>query len=282
MKNEEGDLQTKIGEAGQNYINWAHNCGYKIWAAVSNSEAGKGITSKVLNDYKLREKLINNIMDLVNSYDIDGINIDFENMYETDKEVFSRFIIELAPRLKECSKVLSVDVTAPDGSPEWSLCYDRNTIGKEADYIIFMAYDQYGVSSTKPGTTAGADWVEVNIKKFLGQEGVNEDKLILGMPFYTRLWKETGSTPKSEVVLMKSINSYIPEGVQKTWNDDVKQYYIEYEKNGATYKMWLEEETSIKAKFDLMNEYKLAGAAYWQKDFENDSIWKVVKEEISK
>ena len=93
-----------------------------------------------------------------------------------------------------------------------------------------MAYDQYGVSSTKPGTTAGADWVEVNIKKFLGQEGVNEDKLILGMPFYTRLWKETGSTPKSEVVLMKSINSYIPEGVQKNWNDDVKQYYIEYEK----------------------------------------------------
>ena len=221
-------------------------------------------------------------MKLVNSYAIDGINIDFENMYETDKEVFSRFLIELAPRLKECSKVLSVDVTAPDGSPEWSLCYDRYKIAQAADYIIFMAYDQYGTSSTKAGTTAGADWVEVNIKKFLGQEGVEADKLILGMPFYTRLWRETSGTPKSDVVLMKSINSYIPEGVEKTWDEDLKQYYIEYEKGGTTYKMWLEEETSIKAKFDLMNKYKLAGAAYWQKDFESQTIWNVVKEEISK
>lgn len=283
IKNSEGDLQLKIGDAGQNYINWAHNCGYKIWAAVSNSEAGKVITSKVLNDYKLREKLINNIMDLVNSYNIDGINIDFENMYETDKEVFSRFLIELAPRLKECSKVLSVDVTAPDGSPEWSLCYDRNKIGKVADYIIFMAYDQYGVSSVKPGTTAGADWVEVNINKFLGkQEEVEAEKLILGMPFYTRLWKETESSLKSEVVLMKSINSYIPEGVEKIWDDDLKQYYIEYEKNGTKYKMWLEEDRSIKEKFNLMNKYNLAGAGYWQKDFENQTIWNVVKEEINK
>lgn len=282
IKNEQGDLQLKIGDAGKNYINWAHNCGYKIWSAVSNSEAGKAVTSKILNDYKLREELINNIMKLVNSYNIDGINIDFENMYETDKEAFSRFIIELAPRLKECSKVLSVDVTAPDGSPEWSLCYNRYKIGEVADYIIFMAYDQYGISSTKPGTTAGADWVEVNIRKFLGQEGVRKDKLILGMPFYTRLWRETGSTLKSDVVLMKSINSYIPEGVEKIWDDNVKQYYVEYEKNGNTYKMWLEEERSIKAKFDLMNEYELAGAAYWQKDFETQTIWNVVREEISK
>ena len=194
----------------------------------------------------------------------------------------SRFIIELAPRLKEYGKVLSVDVTAPDGSPEWSLCYNRYKIGQVADYIIFMAYDQYGISSTKAGTTAGADWVEVNIKKFLGQEGVKEEKLILGMPFYTRLWKENSNEIKSDVVLMKSIETYIPQTAQKTWDDDTKQYYIEYQKNGSTYKMWLEEETSIKEKFKLMHKYNLAGAAYWQKDFESPNIWNIVKEEISK
>lgn len=277
----DGQLQTKIGEAGQEYIKWAHSNDYKIWAIVSN-ESDKKTTSEVLNDYKLREKLINNIVNLVTSYDIDGINIDFEYMKEEDKTMFSQFIIELAPRLKEYGKVLSVDVTAPDGSPDWSLCYNRNKIGKVADYIIFMAYDQYGISSTKAGTTAGADWVEVNIKKFLGQEGVEADKLILGMPFYTRLWKETSDKPKSDVVLMKSINSYIPEGTEKVWNDDLKQYYVEYEKNGSIYKMWLEEEESIKAKFDLMHKYNLAGAAYWQKDFESSDIWTVVKEQINK
>lgn len=283
LKNTQGDLQTKIGDAGRNYINWAHNCNYKVWAAVSNSEVGKSATSEVLNDYKLREKLINSIVLLTTNYNLDGINIDFEYMKEEDKGMFSQFLIELAPRLKEYGKVLSVDVTAPDGSPDWSLCYDRNKIGQVADYIIFMGYDQYGESSTKAGTTAGADWVEVNVNKFIGtQEEVDENKLILGMPFYTRLWKEKDGNIESSVVWMKNIDSKLPADAEKKWDENVKQYYVEYEQNGYTYKMWVEDEKSIREKFNIMNKYNLAGAAYWQKDFESENIWNVVKEEINK
>lgn len=274
-----GELNINIGEEGKEYINWAHNNGYKVWPMISNNSYPQ-TTAEILNDYKLREKLINNIVNLAIEYNVDGINIDFENIKAPNKEVFTRFIIELAPRLKEYGKVLSVDVTAPDGSEDWSMCYDRYKIGKVADYIIFMAYDQNGISSPEEGTTAGADWVEVNIKKFLGQEGVNKDKLILGMPFYTRLWKETGSKPISDVVSMKNIESVIPSGVEKIWNEDLKQYYVEYEQDGATYKMWLEEEESIKAKFNLMKQYDLAGAAYWQKDFEKQDIWDIIEEQF--
>lgn len=275
-----GELDVNIGQAGKNYIDWAHSNNYKVWPVVSNN-SNKRIASEVLNDYKLREKVINNIVNLVLTYNLDGINIDFEYMNMDDKDMFSRFIIELAPRLKEYGKVLSVDVTAPDGSENWSMCYNRNKIGKVADYVIFMAYDQNGISSPKEGTTAGADWVEVNIKKFIGtQEDVPADKLILGMPFYTRLWKEENGKITSNVISMKNIDSKIPSNVEKKWNEDLKQYYVEYKQNGVTYKMWLEEEESIKAKFALMKEYNLAGAAYWQKDFEKASIWDVVAEEI--
>ena len=275
-----GKLFVNIGEEGKKYINWAHNNGYKVWPMISNNSY-KETTSVMLNDYKLREELINNIVNLVIEYNLDGINIDFEYMNMSDKDMFSRFIIELAPRLKEIGKVLSVDVTAPDGSEDWSMCYDRNKIGQVADYIIFMAYDQNGISSPKEGTTAGADWVEVNIKKFIGtQEDVPAEKLILGMPFYTRLWKENGTRVTSGVVTMKNIESKIPSNVEKVWNEDLKQYYVEYKENGITYKMWLEEENSIKAKFDLMKKYNLAGAAYWQKDFEKASIWDIITEEI--
>lgn len=275
-----GELDVNIGQAGKNYIDWAHSNNYKVWPVVSNN-SNKRIASEVLNDYKLREKVINNIINLVLTYNLDGINIDFENMNMDDKDMFSRFIIELAPRMKEYGKVLSVDVTAPDGSENWSMCYNRNKIGKVADYVIFMAYDQNGISSPKEGTTAGADWVEVNIKKFIGtQEDVPADKLILGMPFYTRLWKEENGNITSSVVSMKYMDFKIPANVERKWNEDLKQYYVEYEQNGATYKMWLEEEESIKAKFALMKEYNLAGAAYWQKDFEKASIWDVVAEEI--
>lgn len=274
-----GELKLKIGDAGREYINWAHSNQYKVWAIVSNN-SDKRTTNEILNDYKLRENLINNIVNLAIEYKLDGINIDFEYMNGSDKDMFSRFIIELAPRLKEYGKVLSVDVTAPDGSENWSMCYDRYKIGKVADYIIFMAYDQYGNSSNKPGTTAGADWVEVNIKKFLGQEEVDADKLILGMPFYTRLWNEKNNELDSSVVWMKNIYSKIPSNVQKQWDENLKQYYIEYEQAGVIYKMWLEEEESIKAKFALMRNYNLAGAAYWQKDFETDNLWNIIAEEL--
>ena len=275
-----GEIYINIGDSGKEYINWAHSNDYKVWAIVSNNSYQE-TTSEILNDYKLREKLINNIVNLTMEYNLDGINIDFEYVKGSDKEMFSRFIIELAPRMKEYGKVLSVDVTAPDGSEDWSMCYDRNKIGKVADYIIFMAYDQNGISSPKEGTTAGADWVEVNIKKFIGtQEDVPADKLILGMPFYTRLWKEENGNITSNVISMKNIDSKIPSNVERKWNEDLKQYYVEYEQNGVTYKMWLEEEESIKAKFALMKDYNLAGAAYWQKDFERASIWDIVAEEI--
>ena len=275
-----GNIKSNIGEQGKSYISWAKEQGYQIWPMFANDSAAD-TTSQNLRDYKIREKMINQIVDYIVSYNLDGINIDFENMYEADKSYFSRFLIELEPRLNEIGAVLSVDVTAPDGAPNWSLCYDRYTIGKVADYIIFMAYDQYGESSTKAGTTAGHDWIEVNVQKFLGQEGVPSNKLVLAVPFYTRLWQEKNDKiVKKPVVDMKNVNQVLPDGVEKKWNEDLKQYYVEYVQNDTTYKMWVEDEKSITEKLNLVSKYNLAGAAYWAKGRETQSVWNIIAEKI--
>lgn len=277
QKKGKGNIIANVGSNGTNYINWAHNNGYKVWALVSN-DSMKETTSEILNDYKLREDLINNIITIVENYNLDGINIDFENIYESDKDVFSRFIIELAPRLKEQGKVLSVDVTAPDGSPDWSLCYNRNVIADVADYIVFMGYDQNGVTSPEEGTTAGCDWVEANIKKFLNNEEINPNKIILGTPLYTRIWSEENGKISSKVIDMKDVYNQIPQGTNIEWKDSLKQNYAEYKKDGKTYKIWIEDSKSIKYKLELINTYNLAGAAYWEKDRESDDIWNLAKE----
>lgn len=275
-----GDIDANIGRNGKNYVEWAHANGYKVWPMVSNSELGNlDAVSNLLSTYENREYLIDNILDELIDAGVDGVNIDFENMYQKDKDNYSRFLIELAPRLREAGLTLSVDVTAPDGSETWSLCFDRNVIGQVADYIIFMGYDQNGVSGAKAGTVAGCDWVELNIKKFLGQEGVSKDKLILAMPFYTRLWKEKDGTLTSSVVNMRSVT--IPDGVEKTWDENTKQYYIEYEQNGTTYKMWIEDEESLKAKLNLINQYDLAGGAFWSKDRESNTVWGIIAEKLN-
>ena len=278
-----GAIVANVGQAGQNYINWAHSNGYRVWPWVANeatNKADKDLTSEILNDYKLREKLISSIVSAVEMYNLDGINLDFENMYESDKDAYSRLVIELAPRLKELGKVLSVDVTAPDGSPDWSLCFNRNVIGDVADYVIFMAYDQHNQSSTEAGTVAGCDWVEANINKFLGQEGVKPEKIILAMPFYTRVWNVTDGGLSSSAVDMKSQSTLIPDDAKITWDDSLKQNLAEYEKNGRTYKVWMEDAKSLKCKLDLVKKYSLAGGAFWRKDQETSDVWKVINENL--
>lgn len=281
VSKENGAIHTNIGTKGLNYIKWAKENNYQVWAMFSNNSYQE-TTSTILNSYELRTKLINDIVSLAIQYELDGINLDFENMNVEDKAMFSRLVIELKPKLQEAGKILSVDVTAPDGGGSWSECYDRNVIGDVADYIVFMAYDQYGAGSKKAGTTAGYNWVETNLKKFIDREEIDPNKILLGIPFYTRLWTESNGKVSSKTVNMKNVDTVLPSNVTKEWNEDLKQYYVEYTQNGKTYKMWIEDEESLKHKLSLVRQYDLGGIAAWAKDREKENIWSIMKEELSK
>ena len=277
----DGTLKENVGDAGKTYIEWAHSNGYKIWPMISNSDAGIKVTSTILNSYSKRQELIQSIVEKCAQYEIDGINIDFENMYQADKDKFSRFIIELAPRMQEMGMVLSVDVTAPDGDPNWSLCYNRNVIGDVADYLVFMGYDQYGASSTKPGTTAGLNWVEKSLQKIIQYDEVDTEKIILGIPFYTRQWTIASDGKIKDRSPVPMMNIKIPNNVEKQWDEDLKQYYIEYASGKNTIKMWIEDGTSIKEKVALVAKYKLGGTSGWRKDMETSNIWAIIKEGLA-
>lgn len=279
-----GNLKENVGSKGEAYIEWAHTNGYKVWPMVSNSEVARNnlfITSDIMNSYEKRQKLIEDIVDVCVKYKLDGINIDFENMKQEDKDMYSRFIIELTPRLKEIGLVTSVDVTAPDGGETWSMCFDRNVIGDVADYIVFMAYDEYGDSSKTPGTTAGYNWVKLSLDKFLQTEEIDSNKIILAVPFYTRVWTtDSYGNTTNNTVSMKNIDSVIPDDVEKTWNDNLKQNYVEYKDGENTKKIWIEDLDSLKAKISLIKENNLAGVASWQKGMEIEEVWEMFKEEL--
>lgn len=284
-----GKLQDHVGNSGIAYIQWAHSNGYKVWPMLSSTEVltgeeGRKVISSILNSYTKRQELIEQLVEKCVEYGIDGINVDFENMYQNDKDKYSRFIIELVPRMQEVGMVTSVDVTAPDGDPNWSLCFDRNVIGDVADYLVFMAYDQYGTSSTKPGTTAGYNWVETSLKKIIEYDEVDTEKIILGMPLYTRIWtiNQDGTIASRPTVDMVDINKSIPNDVEKQWDDNLKQYYVEYQSGKTTKKMWIEDGTSIAAKVSLVTKYNLGGTSCWEKDRETSNVWTIIREELEK
>ena len=282
--NTEGELEENIGEEGKVYIDWAHSNGYQVWAMVQNTGSGMmDVTSEIMNHYDNRQALIEKIVEGCMEYNLDGINIDFENMKKEDIDLFSRFIIELEPRLKEIGAVLSVDVTAPDGSDTWSLCFDRTVLGDVADYLIFMAYDQYGASSDQAGTTAGYNWVELNIKKFLETYEVESEKLVLAIPLYARLWTidNNGIVDGRTAIPMNQIDDAIPSDVERKWDDELKQNYVEYKEYGETKQMWIEDIDSLKEKVSLIKEYNLGGVASWELGMETEDVWGMLKENLN-
>lgn len=277
-----GEIIDKVGENGKEYIEWAKGNNYKIWAMFANDSMIE-TTSEIINDYRIRKKTIEKIVDLAVKYDLDGINLDFENIYKEDKAAYTRFVVELYPRLRDVGMTLTVDVTAPDGGETWSLCYDRDALADNCDYLVFMAYDQNNASSTKAGPVAGYNWVRTNVEKFLGQEDVSKEKLILAIPFYTRVWTENseGKLAKQPgIVNMKDVDSLINGKGETTWDETTRQDYIEYNQGKNICKIWIENAKSIKEKLLLAKEKDLAGVAFWEKDRESNDVWNLINEVI--
>ena len=192
--------------------------------------------------------------------------------------MFSQFVREMAVAFHKHDIFVSVDVTVPDGSERWSLCYDRTALGDAVDYVMLMAYDQTPGSSTVAGSVAAKNWIDKNIQKLLNE--VDNDKLVLGMPLYTRVWTVTNGVAKSSVVNMKDVDAYIlkylSSDVEKTWLEEEGQYYVEETKGNKIYKMWIEDLKSIDEKLKLFKQYNLAGVATWEKDREDNDVWNLI------
>ena len=281
IANEQGEL---INRADPKYVDWAHENGYKVWALVSNDFNNIQMTKKFLNNTDARENAIKKLLAYASLYKLDGINIDFENIYKEDKNALTQFVRELTPLLKEQGLIVSIDVTVPDGSDTWSLCFDRKALGQVVDYVMLMAYDQHWSTSPKAGSVAQITWVENNLKRVL--EMVPKEKLLLGLPFYTRVWKEeTGSDGKvkltSQALSMEAARKAIKDnnGVV-SWDEASGQFYAEYKKDNLTYKVWLEDENSINLKSSLVQKYNLAGAAAWKRSDEVPGIWTVLNKNL--
>lgn len=271
------------------YSNDAHEKGYRVWGLIDNS-FDKDLTKGLLLDEKAQENVINQILVYASIYNLDGINIDFENVYYENKDNFTLFVDKLTKALKEQNLVVSIDMTVPSSSETWSKFYDREKLGQIVDYCMVMTYDEHWSSSPISGSVASIEWVEKGLQNTL--KYIPNEKLIMGIPFYTREWEETKDNNgrvkvKSKAFSMEGVNNIIKENnSQVIWLEETGQHYTEYIKDGKKYRIWLEDEKSIELKSSLVHKYDLAGVASWRKGFETENIWpvlnRILKENSSK
>ena len=265
--------------ADARYVRWAHSRGYHVWALFSNG-FDPVRTRTVLRDSDLRDEVIAQILLYAKTYSLDGINIDFENVYQDDAAYLTQFVRELVPMARQQGLVISMDVTVKSESPNWSLCYERRKLGQVLDYVILMAYDQYPWGSPVAGPVSTIPWTEQCIKKTL--EEVPKEKMILGVPFYTRLWTEKWVGGKLEVsskaLGMQDAEKWLEDrGLSAERDPETGLRFIQRTEGDVTFKLWLEDEDSMAVRMSLMDKYGLAGVAAWRRGFERPSIYGVIE-----
>lgn len=273
ISNSQGDI---TDNGSLEYANWAHSMNYKIWGLITNSFDAK-ITHDTLSNPATRTKMINNIVQLADKYNLDGINVDFESVAKEDGDYYLQFIKELAPVLKQKGLVVSVDMYIPK---PWTEHYHMTEVSQLVDYVIIMAYDEHWSTSPESGSVASLNWVDQAMKDASAK--VDSSKLIMGVPFYTRKWAETPNpdgTVKVSSVSMKMEEAYADlnsNNANIIWDENAGQYYGEYIKEGITYKIWLEDERSIEEKMKVAQKYNVAGVAAWKRGHEKQEVWNVI------
>lgn len=270
----DGNVRSQADNA---YVQWAHGRGMEVWGLLSNS-FNPDITTEALSTYEKRMNAIVQILEYSDLYHLDGINIDFENVYTKDGENVTQFMRELKPMAQAKNLIVSIDVTPKSNSEMWSAFLDRKALGSIVDYLIVMAYDEHWAASPIAGSVASLPWVEKSISRIIDEDNVPPEKLILGIPLYTRIWTEAVVDGKTKVssksVSMNAVEKIIKEKkLTPTFDKKAGQNYVEYKEEGALKKIWIEDKVSIKSRVELAKSYGLGGIGSWNRTFANPSAW---------
>lgn len=275
--------------ASSSYVDYCHQNGVEVWALISNLENDAVSAEEVLSHTSTRDNLTNNIISAAIQYNLDGVNIDFEALNSADVgNSFIQFIRELSLKCANNGIVLSVDNYVPS---DYTAFYNRAEQALFADYVVIMAYDEHYAGSEEAGSVASIGFVTDGVENTL--KDVPANQIILGMPFYTRVWSETpiesdsSETGETDADVDYTLSSYASSmndvqklitanGAQPIWLDDVGQNYVEYQNSGVNYKIWMEDAASLEKKLTVMDSYGLAGGAFWKLGLEDSSIWDTI------
>lgn len=259
--------------ASADYVNEAHNRGMEVWGLIDNFNPDVS-TLETLSTRSSREHIIQKLLEEAKRVGLDGINVDFEALTEEEAPHFIQFVRELSVVCRANNLVLSVD----NPVPQFTGFYNRKEQGIVADYVIIMGYDEHTTGSEEAGSVASLPFVKEGIEKTLQE--VPKEKVINGIPFYTRLWTESNNgTLSSEVMTMDQASQYVQEnGIEVYWEKETAQNYGELLTDSGTQKIWMEDEQSIEEKMKLIEQYGLAGVASWKLGFERADVWSVISQ----
>ncbi len=259
--------------ATQEYITQAHALGCQVWAVVDNinsSQLQQLDNHTFLTTLDARTNLIDQLIREQATYGFEGINVDFEQIPSENGDDYIEFIRELSIACRNAGIILSVD-----NYPyyEFNYHYDLEEQSRFVDYLVVMGYDEHYAGSQEAGSVASISYVTEGIQRALNA-GVEKDRLINAVPFYSRVWKTENGQVSSSALGMEQVQSYMAEhGMTAAWDASTGQNYAETTENGTLIQIWVEDAQSIQQKLDVMQSFGIKGIAEWKLQFETADVW---------
>lgn len=257
------------------WVNAMHNRGLQVWPLVD--DFNKLVDFKALYSSRTaRKTMIDTLIKDARAYGYDGINLDLENVKSDYAKDFLQFVRELSVECHKNNIILSTDNYKPEA---YNSCYNLKEQSDYVDYAIVMAYDEHYAGS-EAGSVASLPFVKEAVEDMTAL--VPADKVVVGIPFFTRIWSVSQtSTTSSAVGMQAAIDELNKDGQTAIWNDDAGQYVCSYDKNGVTRKIWFEEDKSIEEKLKVVVDNNTAGIAVWKLGLEKASVWNVINQYIN-
>ena len=273
--NESGAVDVR---ATQDYVDAVHGRDMQVWAVLDNFTGPNGVQQSFLTSDESRSAVITKVVDNVKAMGIEGINVDIEGITSDYGEDYIEFIRELSIVCRREGIVLSVDNYVPYNFNDH---YRIEEQGLFADYVVIMGYDEHYAGSKEAGSVASIEYVTYGIEEALKM--VPAEKLINGIPFYSRIWKTTAEGLSSEAYGMDQIQQFIANHhMTVEWNAATCQNYAEVHEDDASYQIWVEDAESIEKKLEVMQSHKIAGVAEWCLGMESSDVWDVISEYMEK
>ena len=284
--------------ASSDYVNYAHQSNIEVWPAIRDFDGGISSQEEsyaLLSKTSSRENLTNQLIAAALQIGIDGINVDFEMISTECGEHYIQFIRELSVKCRQNGLVLSVDNYVPQA---YNQQYHRKEQGVMADYVVVMGYDEHYGGSPVAGSVSSYNFVKEGIENTIAE--VPAEKVISAIPFFTRVWKETPKTQEelnaqagtdaaeysvnveSTAYSMAEAEAVVAQaGAAPVWDEETKQNFATWEAEGSTYKIWLEDVSSLEPKLQLLKEYGLAGSAAWRLGQEKSEVWDLILQYVN-
>ncbi|MGM0875576.1 MAG: glycosyltransferase [Bacillota bacterium] len=252
------DIQKDVGNLAKK-----HNT--KVLPLINNEVNGKWdqkIIHNLLNSPKAQAKLIKNLHEQIKQHGYDGINIDFENINKSDRDLLTNFMKELYNTFHADGLLVTIDV--PPNNP----AFDYNHLEKYCDKMILMMYDENYIN---PGPIASSSWYEENLSK------VPKDKLITGLGNYGYDWDWETQQGGKAVSFEEIMRMAEKANLKVQWDDMSKNPYIRYKDKNKAHELWFLDSATFYNQWKIANSNGIKGVALWRLGTEDPSVWDVVK-----